>query len=67
MNRDGWIKEDFITYETLIILEAKIEKAREVAINLLLAGFNVEFVSNMVGLLIEEVEELPRYEPNDKI
>ena len=62
MNKEHYTEADFITYEVLIILEAKIEKAREIACNLLAAGLNVEFVSQMTGLSIEEVEELPNFD-----
>jgi hypothetical protein len=62
MQRDDWAIEDFITYEVLIILEAKIEKAREIAINLLNAGVSPEIISKCLGLSIEEIEELPRYD-----
>ena len=44
------------------MLEAKIEMAREIACNLLLAGCSVEFVSAMTGVPVEEVEELPRFD-----
>lgn len=57
-----WIKKDRIMYEDLIILEARIEKAIEIAINLLQAGLEVEFVSSMTGLSVEEVEELPKFD-----
>jgi hypothetical protein len=62
MNKEHYTEADFITYEVLIILEARIEKAREIAINLLQAGLEVEFISKMTDLSIEEIEELPRYE-----
>ena len=52
----------FIIYEVLIMPEAKIEMAREIACNLLLAGCSVEFVSVMTGVPVEEVEELPRFD-----
>ena len=42
--------------------EAKIEMAREIACNLLLAGCSVEFVSAMTGISVEEVENLPRFD-----
>ena len=61
-DKTDWTKEDFITYEFLIVLEARIEKAREIAINLLQAGLEVEFVSQMTGLSSEEVEELPKFD-----
>ena len=48
------------------MLEAGIEKSIEIAINLLQAGLDVEFVSKMTGLCVEEVEELPKYNPNDR-
>jgi hypothetical protein len=62
MQRDDWAIEDFITYEVLIILEARIEKSIEIAINLLNAGVSPEIISKCVGLSLEEIEELPRYE-----
>jgi len=62
MNKEHYTEADFITYEVLIILEAKIEKAREIAINLLKAGVSPEIISKCLGLSIEEIEELPRYE-----
>ncbi len=57
-----WTKEKRITYEDLIILEARIE----IATNLLQAGLEVEFVSSMTGLSVEAVEELPKYNQNDR-
>lgn len=62
VNKIDWTKEEIITYEDLIILEARIEKAREIAINLLQAGLTVEFVSKMTDLSIEEIEELPKFD-----
>lgn len=62
MQKDDWAIENFITYEVLIILEARIEKAREIAINLLNAGVSPEIISKCVGLSPEEIEELPRYD-----
>ena len=62
MQRDDWATEDFITYEVLIILEARIEKSIEIAINLLNAGVSPEIISKCVGLSLEEIEELPRNE-----
>lgn len=61
-DKSNWTEIEFITYEVLIILEARIEKAREIAINLLQAGLEVEFISKMTDLSIEEVEELPRFD-----
>ena len=64
-NRNFWQEKDFITYEDLITLEARIEKAKEIAINLLLSGCNVEFVSAITGLSSEEISELPKGWQND--
>ena len=62
MNKEHYTEADFITYEVLIILEARIEKSIEIAINLLNAGVSPEIISKCVGLSLEEIEELPRYE-----
>ena len=47
-------------YEDLIILEAKIEKAQEIAINLL-NNLDFNFISRVTDLPIEEVQNLINY------
>ena len=44
-------------YEDLIILEAKIEQAKEIAINLL-NNLDFNFISRVTDLPIEEVQNL---------
>ena len=49
-----------IYYEDLIILEAKIEKAREIAIKLL-DNLDFRFISQITDLPIEEIRELTKH------
>ena len=53
-------ESEHLYYESLIIIEAKIEKAREVAINLL-ANLDFKFISQITGLSIEEIRELTKH------
>ena len=48
-----------IYYEDLVILEAKIEKAREIAIKLL-DNLDFRFISQITDLPIEEIQELTK-------
>lgn len=49
-----------IYYENLIALEAKIEKAKEIAIKLL-KNLDFNFISQITGLSIEEIQELTKH------
>ncbi len=49
-----------IYYEDLIILEAKIEKAREVATKLL-ANLDIRFISQITDLSVEEIRKLQKH------
>jgi 2-iminoacetate synthase ThiH len=49
-----------IYYEDLIIIEAKTEKAKEVAIKLL-TNLDIKFISQITGLSVEEILELPKH------
>ena len=47
-------------YEDLIIIEAKTEKAREIAIKLL-NNLNLKFISQITDLPIEEIRSLTKH------
>ena len=49
-----------IYYEDLVILEAKTEKAREIAIKLL-DNLDFRFISQITDLPIEEIRELTKH------
>lgn len=51
-----------IYFEDLIILESKIEKAKEIAIKLL-NTLNCKFISDITDLPIEEILELTKHKP----
>lgn len=43
-------------------LEERINKAQEIALNLLNLGLTTEQIRDATGLSIEEIEELPNFE-----
>lgn len=43
-----------------LVLEGRIDKMQEVAIELLNAGLSTHFISRITDLSVEEIEELPR-------
>jgi hypothetical protein len=47
-------------YEDLIIIEAKTEKSREIAIKLL-NNLNLKFISQITDLPIEEIRSLTKH------
>ena len=61
MNRDSCTSQNFVVNNDWIILKARIEKIREIAISLLIFGLDPNLISKTTGLSIEEIEELPRY------
>jgi hypothetical protein len=48
--------------ELLKMLDQRIDKAREIAINLLNLGINPSIVSEATELSLDELEELPNFE-----
>lgn len=43
-----------------LVLEGRIDKMQEVAVELLNAGLSTHFISRITDLSVEEIEELPR-------